>query len=155
MAAKGVRVSEFRQASIDALRADLAALIAHVNGVNERRFANKQRAANEAKAGVGRGPTAAEQYEPDHADVVRIEQALAMIELRLNPAEEEARSLVEKAKAVGRMVQLDKPVAREGLREANRRLLDASTGYLKGEWERVKIGERRYHWVLGVRSCSA
>lgn len=86
LVARGVRVSEFRQAWIDALRADLAALVAHVNAINEGRFANEQRAAKErARAATEPEATTAEDYEPDHADVVRIEEALAMIELRLNP----------------------------------------------------------------------
>ena len=176
LVARGVRVSEFRQAWIEALRADLAALIAHViNAINERRFANEQRAAKErARAATEPEATTAEDYEPDHADVVRIEEALAMIELRLSRTETKARCLLERAKAVGGMVQLDKPVNREKLQQAVRRLLETSTrtcrsrtskrqpqqavrrlletstDYLKGEWKRVKRGETQYHWCLGI-----
>ena len=155
--AKDLRVSDFRQAWIDALRGEIATLIARVNAINERRLSIAQRAAKAgmaveaevgAKAATKGEEGAADDYERDHADVLRLEEALATIELRMNPTEEEAMPLLKQAQAVVGMVRLDKAVCRQKLQSAEKLLLEESKTYLKTEWERVKKGEPRYRCAV-------
>ena len=153
--AKEHRVSDFRQAWIDALRGEIASLVAQVNAINEWRLAID---AHRGKVAVDRGgegnqkveDDVAEQYKLVHPDVLKMEKALAMIELRLNPNEKKAKPLLRKAKAVACKVRLDEAVCRKELKDVEKELLEESKKYLKGEWDRVKQGELRYKLALWV-----
>ena len=148
--AKEHRVSDFRQAWIDALRGEIAALIGRANAINEWLLAIEERKAKAAARGDEQAsPTvAADEYELVHADVFKMEEALATIELRLNPKECKAKPLLEKAEAVVCKVQLDKAVCRRELKRVEKQLLAESKAYLKDEWETVKKGEPRHRWAV-------
>ena len=151
--AKEHRVSDFRQAWIDALRGEIAALIGRANAINEWVWAIAERNAKAADSDGGKrsatvGAMAADEYTRAHEDVVKMEEALATIELRLNPKDDEAKVLVEKAEAVAKLVRFYKPVCRNALKAAEKQLLDESKSYLKREWETVKRGEPRHRWAV-------
>ena len=95
-------------------------------------------------------PGPADAYEVVHPDVLRMEEALAMIELRLNPYEERAEPVLEKAEAVVSMLRFYKPVDRTELKDAEKELLKESTKYLKCEWEVVKKGELRHRVAVWI-----
>ena len=150
--AKELRVSDFRQAWIDALRGEIASLIARVNAINEWRLAIKNRRVGEdaVEGGALAAGDSAEEYKFVHPDVFKMEEALATIELRLNPKEDKATPLLEKAEAVVHKVRLDKAVCRKELKNAEKLLLDESKTYLKGEWDLVKKGELRYRCAVRI-----
>ena len=84
-------------------------------------------------------------YALVHSDVLGVEEALAKIELRLNPTESEAQPVLEKARALVGLMKLDgQPVCRNKLKRAGKALLEVSKPFLKAEWDRVKKGEFGY-----------
>jgi len=151
--AKEHRVSDFRQAWINALRGEIASLIGRVNAINEWRLATKERDTKDAGSHGTGGEIVddvAEQYRLMHPDVFKMEEALATIELRLNPKEDKAKPLLKKAEAVVCEVRLERAVCRTRLRRVEKELLDESKAYLKDEWERVKKGEPGYWWAVRI-----
>lgn len=153
--AKEHRVSDFRQAWINALRGEIASLIGRVNAINEWRLATSQRSIGDSGSdGTREGAVddIAERYKLVHPDVLKMEEALATIKLRLNPKEDKAEPLIKKAEAVVHEVRLDEALCRERLRCVEEDFLHESKTYLKEEWERVKKGEpwyRRAVWITG------
>lgn len=119
------KISEFRQAWIDALRADLASLIANVNEIH-------------ALLSSGSGmPATAKSYAEAH-------RAIASIRLRLNAREvpsEAVLSLLDK---------LDKEFSQgnipdgSALDKIDKQLMLAARAMFKEEWGRVKSGEPAY-----------
>ena len=78
------RVSDFRQAWIDALRAEIVSLIGRAYDLNRARVSPGKKPHQPHKSGL--------------TDFLHIEQALTQIDLRLNPNEKVAISIVQKAK---------------------------------------------------------
>ena len=151
--AKEQRVSDFRQAWIDGLRGEIALLIGTINAINEWLWSIEER---KRKGGGGSPetgaapPGSAEEYDVVHPDVLRMEEALAMIELRLNPKEDRAASVLKKARAVVSKLRFYKPVCRQELKDAQDELLKVSKSYLDSKWEIVKKGEPVYRRAVGI-----
>jgi hypothetical protein len=132
---KEAKISEFRQAWIDALRVDIARFIAiwwHV--VNECEQFNGQEI----------GDFNAAFWKDLKPELLEIEELQMRIELRLNPKEHQAllsalRTLVKVSDFVGR------PVAEQ--RSAAHLLRDETQTVLGKEWRVVKRGERTYRNV--------
>lgn len=153
--AKEHRVSDFRQAWIDALRGEIASLVGRANAINEWLMSIEERKAKTADS-ANAGAVAVDEYKLVHADVFKMEEALAMIELRLNPNEHKAKPLLQKAQAVVCEVRLDKAVCCRKLKSIEKELLEESKNYLKEEWDRVKNGEPQHRvamwssFIIGV-----
>lgn len=133
---KETRVSEFRQSWIDALRADIASLIARVNAVNDKQWAP--------------------QTNPDErvnrilSDLLNMDEAVARIQLRLKPGGCRERNVLAAAHKMARLAKPDRRTSRDRLTRAEKRLVEASAVLLKHEWERVKRGEPVYRWSKGT-----
>jgi hypothetical protein len=130
------KVSEFRQAWIDALRAEIAAVITHSYAIH---------AAHEDAEPSDETAT----WEDIRPDFVNLNEAWAKIKLRLNPKEkpsiallevlDEHKSLFSTARATGDTApDLDKLIS------LSARLLDCTQVVLKQEWRRVRRGELVY-----------
>jgi hypothetical protein len=92
---KEQKVSEFRQAWIDALRSELSSLIAHANAIHGAEMANYQ--------------SPSEVWKVVRPDFVGINEAAARIRLRLNPKESEASAVLSQIEALlGSTLKCDK-----------------------------------------------
>ncbi len=124
---KEQKVSDFRQAWIDALRAEIAAVITHANAIYG--------------AHLAKFPGEAETWRNCREDFVAINEAWAKIRLRLNPNEESSRAILRALKeheslfAPG-VVPDDAKLDAEG-----EKLLESTRVVLKQEWLRVRHGE--------------
>src|ERR1035437_480359 len=132
---KETKVSEFRQAWIDSLRAEVAAVITHaqaVHGAYLAKFIDK--------------PTL---WQNVREDCVGLNEAWAKVKLRLNPREPKSTdilSALEEHESVFQpdKDQPDKEPAFENLDAAEKKLLAATKIVLREEWRRVKWGEPMY-----------
>jgi hypothetical protein len=129
---KESKVSEFRQAWIDALRADIASLITHSYAGHTTW--NETTSTDTAKWLDARG------------HVVSFNEAWARIKLRLNPKEKSSTALLKVLREhedlwakVG-----DAAPDWDALVSVTDRILAATQVVLKEEWQRVKRGERVY-----------
>lgn len=128
---KEQKVSEFRQAWIDALRTDVASLISHVNAIHG--------AIQAGFAGQGQ-----KMWQYAREDFIGANSATANIRLRLNPSEEQCKEVLrlvselEREMAVGRMPDHARLDAIENELVASAQVL------LKAEWMRVRKGELVY-----------
>ena len=133
---KEQKVSEFRQAWIDALRSDVASLISHVNAIH-----------GAIQAGFG-GP--GQMWQHAREDFLGANSATANIRLRLNPSEEQCKEVLrlvselERELAVGSMPDHARLDAMEHELVASARVL------LKAEWMRVRKGELVYRVAKAV-----
>lgn len=127
---KEQKVSDFRQAWIDALRADMAAVITHAHAIHGAHLAKFQ--------------TDAELWKNVRGDFVGINEAWARIKLRLNPKEKPSIAVLEVLKeheslfAAGTVPDFGK------LKSLDDKLLGNTQLVLKQEWLRVRSGERVY-----------
>jgi hypothetical protein len=128
---KESKVSEFRQAWIDSLRADVAAIITHANAIHGAYLANFSNNVT--------------LWKDAREDFVNLNTALARIRLRLNPTKEPHISML-KALAEHEALFSGKttPPDFSKLESLDRRVLDCTQIVLKQEWERVKSGEPFY-----------
>jgi hypothetical protein len=127
------KVSDFRQAWIDSLRAEVAAVITHAHAVHG--------------AYLARFPDNPVLWQNVRDDFVKLNEAWAKIKLRLNP--KEASSI-----AILRALQEHEGLFPSGatpdfskLPLADHKLLDVTQIVLKEEWRRVKFGEYFYRAV--------
>jgi hypothetical protein len=129
---KESKVSEFRQSWIDALRADIATLIAHSYAGHATW--SESTSTDTAKWLDARG------------HVLSLNEAWARIKLRLNPKEKSSTALLKVLKEHEDLWAK----AGEGAPDWNDliavtdKILDATQVVLKEEWQRVKHGERVY-----------
>ena len=134
---KEQKTSEFRQAWIDSLRAEIAALISHVNAIHGFLSANRNIGEHDMK----------ELWEVSKENYWEANNAMVKIVLRLNPKEKgciDIRELVKKLKA---MFSPDKDLPNHLEVEAlENELTDKAGILLKKEWKRVKRGEWIY-WI--------
>ena len=144
---KEQKVSDFRQAWIDALRKDLALLIAHVDAIYDHRHAQQ---ATDSLSEV-------EAWQAARADYVGANKAMASIQLRLNPDECESKAVKSCARRLIKMLLPNKPLPEPSdILEVQEELVENAHCLLKNEWNRVKKGEWIYRiakWValaLGV-----
>ena len=133
---KEQKVSEFRQAWIDALRSDVASLISHVNAIH-----------GAIQAGFG---DPRQMWQHARHDFIGANSATANIRLRLNPSEEQCKEVLrlvselEREMAVGRMPDHARLDAMEHEFVASAQVL------LKAEWMRVRKGELVYRVAKAV-----
>lgn len=135
---KEQRVSEFRQAWIDALRADIATLIAHAYQIHA--FL------------VGSGPwDYAKFWNATRDDYVELNQASTRIKLRINRNERESKLILQsmsEMEALFSQRPTDPP--KVSLKQINK-IVEAlerdAPPLLKKEWQRVKSGEPIYRWA--------
>jgi len=130
--AKEQQVSGFRQAWIDALRADLAVLVAHAYQI-------------QSFAAVHKPLQPSEFWQSTREDYVQLNQASIRIKLRLNPGEPDSKILLQ---LMGRMEELfkhvDDPQSPKKIDEIVGALERDAPHLLKTEWNRVKKGELMY-----------
>jgi len=126
---KEQKVSEFRQAWIDALRADIAAVLAHAQAIHG--------------AYVTRFASSAETWKAVRDDFYGINEAGARVKLRLNPKEAQATALLKLLEEHEGLISANPPDFAK-LPRVETNLLAASQAILKSEWDRVRSGEPTY-----------
>ncbi len=126
------KVSEFRQAWIDALRAEVAAVITHGHAIFQ---------AFDAVVGEPKGL----EWKEIREDFVALEEQAARIRLRLNPTEKPSIALME---VLGEFHSLFRNFSvtpdPDKVDSVSKRLLKVTQPVLKSEWRRVKRGELVY-----------
>ena len=135
---KESKVSEFRQQWIDALRADIAAVIRHGHCIYMS-VGVVQNATEHAWNRIGQ-------------DFAGLTEAAARIRLRLNQKEQDSATLLSTLNqhfaAVKEMIRNDDDSDEAGLTEAvslaSDKLVAAAQIVLKQEWRRVRSGELTY-----------
>ncbi len=127
---KEQKISEFRQAWIDALRSEISALISHANAIHGTSAAGLERAS--------------ELWKVVRPDFLGINQAAANVRLRLNPKEKEASAVLEQIEGLEQLLLPGRTVEYAQIDETEKRLVAAAQVLLKQEWLRVKQGEQVY-----------
>lgn len=138
---KEQEVSEFRQQWIDALREDIAAVIAHSHGIHGSSIA--QRAPQQSL------------WDTVRDDATGIRQASARIRLRLNPNEKNKNEKAANEAVLEALKEYESIFASPApdffkLAGISDKLLSAAQIVLKENWERVRSGELVYRitrWV--------
>lgn len=141
---KEQKVSEFRQAWIDALRAELSSLIAHANAIHG--------------ADAAGFPNSSEAWKVVRADFVGINEAAARIRLRLNPTESEAAKVLSQLETLEMLLAPERAMDYVQLNEAEKKLVSVAQVVLKDEWLRVQRGEHvfraaRFAALLVCAAC--
>jgi hypothetical protein len=135
---KEQQVSGFRQAWIDALRADLAVLVAHAYEI-------------QSFAAVHKPYNSGEFWSATRDDYVELNQASMRIKFRLNPGEIESKAILETlGKLEALFTQLSDPQATQKISEIVSSLERDAPSLLKKEWTRVKKGELVYRIAKGL-----
>lgn len=130
------KVSEFRQAWIDALREEVAAVLthAHVLYMSYLLKVNQQ------------APAAT--WQKVREDLVNLNSAGAKIKLRLNPKEESSRAVLRALEAHEKLFPNEGAIPDlDTLESSESKLLTCTQVVLKEEWRRVKWGEYFYRAV--------
>ena len=128
---KESKTSEFRQAWIDALRADVAILLAQANQV--RRYVASEE------------PSGADQ-DLAYKALALADTALFSIRLRLNPKEAKSQAVLAILDEIEEFSnQEEHPSEQAMLYEA--RLTSAAKDVLKAEWDRVRRGELTFRFA--------
>lgn len=127
---KEQKTSEFRQAWIDDLRKEVASLIAYANAIHG--FAH------------GGPKTLAEGWKGVRDDFVGINQAAAMIRLRLNPNEPASMDILRTIEQIERLLSPGRHVDFNELNDVEKTLAGQTAFVLKTEWNRVRAGEIAY-----------
>lgn len=125
--AKEQKVSEFRQAWVDALRQDIADTYAAMSSLAD--LDRRHKAVDEQYAVAARGIF----------DVAN--RATARIRLRLNPNEESSKQLLAVLDAIEQHLNASFNHDDDLLVRLERQLLATGGAVLKDEWEIVKLGE--------------
>lgn len=130
------KTSEFRQAWIDELRAEVADAISHASTLlSTFKMSDKTNVWEDVK----------ESYEG-------FRRAAALIKLRLNPSEDSSKTII----ALLDNIEDELSTATKDDKSDHQKLHNLIAGtlpevaqpVLKAEWERVKRGEKIYRWAL-------
>lgn len=127
---KEQKTSEFRQAWIDALRAELAAVIAHTNaicGANAANFA-----------------LLSDLWTAVREDYVCLNEATAKIRLRLNPREVKANAVLERIGELELHLTPGRTIDTSAINQLEKQMVAEAQVLLKAEWRRVQTGESVY-----------
>jgi hypothetical protein len=127
---KEQKVSEFRQAWIDALRTELSSLIAHLNAMHSGMANN---------AG-----SSAEDWGRVREDYIGANRYTASIRLRLNPDEPKNQKVLAALEQLESKFSAGGMPSHEELDRIEKQLVAAAQFVLKSEWVRVREGERVY-----------
>lgn len=130
---KDQKISEFRQAWIDALRKDASTLIANANVIAGFR------------ATSGSEATPFELFKETNKNYMTINEAEASIMMRLNPKENLSKSVLETMRELEAILDHSKTdMDYDALTSAQKKLLRQMNVVFKKEWKRVKRGEPFY-----------
>jgi len=127
---KESKVSEFRQAWIDALRAEIAAVITHAHAIHGAYLAKFQDNST--------------LWQNVRLDFVGLNEAWAKIRLRLNPKELSSIAILQALEEHEGLFPKGGTPDFTKLGLADHKLLEAANVVLKEEWQRVKRGELVY-----------
>jgi hypothetical protein len=134
---KEQKVSEFRQIWIDALRNDVAELIAYANIIHAAllRFAKQPN-------------RDADQFlEKNSENYIKVNSASSRIKLRLNGKEKESELLLNHISTLEALLGKEPEKladSQEEIEPINKRIQTGARRVLKSEWQRVKRGEWQY-----------
>ena len=125
------KVSEFRQAWIDALREEISAIITHTSAIYSAHVANFQNVST--------------LWQNVRADYVGLNEAWAKVKLRLNPKEKSSIAILNALEEQESLFPKDysEPDFQK-LASNHRKLVDCTRVVLREEWRRVKRGELVY-----------
>jgi len=119
------KVSEFRQAWIDALREEIATVITHAHAVHG--------------AYLAKFSPESEMWKNVRDDFVKMNEAWAKIKLRLNPDEVRSQAILAALqKHEGIFLENNTPPEFSKLRDADRKLLKSTQDVLKVSWFSLK-----------------
>lgn len=138
--AKEMKVSEFRQTWIDALRADLASLVASVHAISDALDATKLNAVTYS------GPL--EIWKAVRDDWNSANRTITAIRLRVNP--NESQDLLDILKSLEAEFLPGKQIEKERLRKLETSLVDTAQKLLKTEWKVVRDGEPVYRLTKSI-----
>lgn len=132
---KEQKTSEFRQAWIDALRADIGAVVAHANAIHGVAAANFD--------------TSTKTWEAASEHFVGINKATASIRLRLNRNERESQAVLA---AIDDLESHLNPGAlnAQDMNVIEKRLVSDAQTLLKKEWLRVRSGEPVFRFAKAL-----
>jgi hypothetical protein len=130
------KVSEFRQAWIDSLRAEVAAVITHGFAIYQ---------AFDAARDIEDLPGESLGWLDIRSDVVNLGEATEKVRLRVNATEKPSIVLLELLKEHEALFQdFDGAPDANKLTSVSTRLSESTREILKEEWEKVKSGESIY-----------
>lgn len=127
---KEQKVSEFRQAWIDSLRAEISKLIAHTNAIYGAYTSGFR--------------TADEMWKIAREDFVALNDATSNIRLRLNPKEVDSIAVLDAIEELEDMLSPTLSADHQDINRVEKQLAVAAQRLLKSEWQRVRSGERMY-----------
>lgn len=127
---KESKISEFRQAWIDALRHDLTTYLTNINNIRDALSVDYQNHGEKVKA---LGPLFSS-----------LNFSTFDIALRVNPDETFSKALLSSMKNFSNILEDQENIDLQSLRESEQQLLIASKQLLKHEWKRVKSGETTF-----------
>lgn len=134
--AKENKTSEFRQAWVDALRQDLAKMIASANAIR-------------GAASVG-FLSKEDLFKAIDKHFVDINQAAASIRLRLNQDEEVCKQILMGMERLEKLMIDSSPIDIAECGACEQEILRHSRKFLKDEWKRVRRGEPIFYitkWI--------
>lgn len=131
---KEQKTSEFRQAWIDALRAEISRLISHANALH---------------GGIISGAN----WSAMRQDYVGINEATANIRLRLNQGEASSRAVLALIEELERELAPGYPPDHLKINTIEKELVSSASTLLKAEWDRVKKGEPTFRIAKATALC--
>lgn len=129
------KTSEFRQAWIDSLRADIGAMIANakaIRGAMVAEHASKQ-----------------DFFAGTKGLFVAINQAATLIRLRLNPREHECQVILDKIAEYEKIMD-HAPIDIPACQQCEKDLIASTQIFLKKEWLRVRDGEWTFKFAKWI-----
>lgn len=120
------KTSEFRQSWIDALRADIAGFIGHVNAIM-----GSVRIAGRSKGG----------WDEARDNVIELNRCAASIRLRLNPSEPRSKVITKHLDEIEASFVRDGDLPEARVNDLEKALINEGQALLKDEWLRVRHGE--------------
>ncbi|MBD3821224.1 MAG: hypothetical protein IE914_03025 [Thiotrichales bacterium] len=130
---KEQKVSEFRQAWIDALRTELSSVISHANALCDVRSLTNL--------------TLMEKWALGRENLTKINTDVSSIRLRLNKDEPEAQAILKSLDALESAFSSREDIdITPRIHEIESDLIEKSQIFLSKEWSRVKNGEPIYNF---------
>ena len=132
------KVSEFRQAWVDALRKEAAEMVAQLNAVR-------------TTLRLGKGGEAA--WEKEAPRVIQANTHLAQMRLRLNPTEPPNQKVLELLSRIESLYAGDADWSDKAFEDVEKDFLEAMQVVLKIEWDKTRDGEitfRAVKWMFGM-----
>lgn len=130
---KEQKVSDFRQAWIEGLRAEMVEFLAQINAVRDAMNLNYKEHSEKLKL-----------LSPHF---VSLNKATFSILLRLNDKEELSKNVIDSIETFNKLVDDKTRLTIENIRAAEEAFLVSSQRLLKSEWKRVKSGEPIFRWT--------